>query len=45
MGLEGYHTIRSNNLSKGNEIDNMYNIIMWMYDYVNLIADGELNLR
>jgi disulfide oxidoreductase YuzD len=30
---------------RGNEIDNLYNMIAWMDDYVNPTADGMISLR
>jgi hypothetical protein len=29
--------------TKGKELDNMYNVTVWMYDYVNPIEDGSLS--
>jgi hypothetical protein len=31
--------------TRGNDIDNLYNMTAWMDDYVNLTADGALSWR
>ena len=33
------------NPSRGNDIDNLYNMTTWMDDYVNPTVDGALSLR